>query len=236
MDEAYRGVVPHCRVFATYNGEQYTNGFVPLQAGVSGITSSQNGPEIGLGFRWYEATGRDLYIIKYARGGKHVANDDLSNSFYPVGGAMYAELQATVSSAFGILGAQGIVPASLSIVDWQGESDCTDERSAAFSLNKELEISSLRTWIAEQGFYSGGIPVVLTKIYMETGNIYIDTVRAATATAATNLGNASTVDAQGIVSLMADNIHADADTGAYSMGVAYADAAIALLQAQGTLP
>lgn len=240
LDNAYRNAVPHSRIFAWHGADgANTSGFIPLQAGVSGISAQgrYNGPEIGIGFQWYEETGRDLYIIKYGRGGKHVANDDLDNSFYPVDGAIYAEMLECLAAGFGLLSAQGIVPGSLSIINWQGESDCTEDYSSAFAQNKEYEVESIIAWLVSEGHWAlPNIPVVLTQIYMETGNEYIDTVRAGAVTAAAALGNAVTVDAAEIVTLLDDNIHADANTGAYDMGVAMADAAIALLQAQGTLP
>lgn len=234
-DAAKRAVVPRARIYAPLVTTLYNSGFVPLQFGVSGMTDPalKSGADAAFGQQWVsERTGRMLYIIKYAQGAKHVANDTLADSFYPDGGTQFSNLKTVIAAAMAQLAGWGITAKIACGADWQGESDANNEaRANAYGGNKALQFSTLREWMYDEGYASTPhTPVVLTKIYTENGYSYLDEVRAGADEAAALLGNCVVVDAQDNVEghLQADNIHADA-TGVWAHGAALATAAIGLL-------
>lgn len=208
-----------------------TNSFMPLQAGVSGHDVFPFfGPDVGFAKKYHELTNVQCWVIKYAIGGKHLANDDLSNSYYPIGGGQYTNMQSTVANAMNWLSQRGISAKIKGTIFWQGESDSNIEaRANAYQDNLELYINTERKWLYDNDYTDNlNIPAVVTQIYTENGYTYLNTVRTAQGSMPNILDNCGVVDGNGIISLLDDDIHANADSS-FDMGEAFAEKIVSLL-------
>jgi hypothetical protein len=225
------GQAPEADMPANLEGETFSNfeiyntgasAWQALQPGVNDLGATNCfGPESEFGRlanAVFDASNKG-YLIKYASPGKHLANDDLTNSFYPLTGTYWTNLAGYIDAAMNALRNAGVLAEIRGYLWMQGESDAATGNQAyadAYEANLTYFIGQLRAYTYARGF-SGPQPVFVAPQIGATASVpYRATVRAAQVAVAASVPGVVTFDtaAYGFES---DNIHFSA-AGQVSLG------------------
>ncbi len=135
----YQGVITGVSI---YNGSS----IVPLQAGVNneGNSALQFGPELSLGKKLYERTGKPVYFSKYAVGGTSLGAS--GGGWLPPIGTHLVNAKADISATIAALQALGKNPLIKGFFWMHGENDAQNEALMnAYGTNLAALISDLRS-------------------------------------------------------------------------------------------
>jgi hypothetical protein len=197
-----------------------TTNFGTLDSGSNNLGAAANrfGPEMAIGYYLDQALTTTPYLIKYAASAKHLANDDLTNSFYPVSGTQYDNTIAYIDSAMKYLASQGIEAEVAATLFTQGEADAGVEAYAnAYQTNLALLKTNFTNAMIAKGWGRPGLRFIISEIHKEDGDLYIDTVRDAQFA----VGGDDMIHTQGFP-LKVDNVHYD-HVGQEYLGAAYVE-------------
>jgi hypothetical protein len=126
------------------------------------------GCELSFSEEFFEAyPSETVYLLKCGFGGKHLAQDNLSNSFHPRGGHVFAHFTTVVDTAFDKLyRLSSTVEPELQAILWmQGESDCLRPiRYTQYKRNLSLFIQALRQHLLVKGWGGENVPFIIGEL------------------------------------------------------------------------
>lgn len=175
--------------------------------------ATKHGPEV----TWASAAnaiydaGNNAYLVKHCDGGEHLANEDLTNSFYPVTGTIWQNMVATIGNGMSALWAAGIL-AEFRYIFWiHGPSDGQSgqqDRADAYETNLGYFITTLRSHLRTYGLARSNLPFVVGKSYWTdtSGYPYLSTIRAAQSAVAASTSAITIID-ETPFALGADGLH-----------------------------
>lgn len=175
--------------------------------------------------KYYELTGVQPWIIKYASGGTILSRDNPSISWHPAEATLYATLQTNITTAMSWLSSNGFGGDKVRGILWmQGESDAANVlRAGVYGENKVFFMNTLRAWLYAQGYsydttpriVSGQIGVTDLSAFPQR-----DQVRREQGAAERQLSNFALYDTLG-AALESDNTHFSA-AGCKTVGEGFA--------------
>lgn len=149
------GAITNCYIYNVPAGASQQ-----LQIGINnqGNDASSFGPEMESGRVLASAWGKRTLLIKQALSGAHLANDDLTNSFYPISGSQWSALATRLLAAFAYERSQGRECEVYCTFWFQGEADMIGVTSGgtpylnSYQANLDLLIDTLRSIYLLRGF------------------------------------------------------------------------------------
>lgn len=199
-----------------------------LQIGVNNQANdaSSFGPEMESGRLLAETWGKRTLLVKQALSGAHLANDDLSNSFYPTTGSQWTALITRLLAAFAYERSQGRECEIYCTFWFQGEADMIGVTSGgtpylnSYQANLDLLIDTLRSIYSLRGFgrSNSRFVSILSAVNISpyttvfNGTAVNKQINVSTIAACDANDNAQSLSIEDIATFNVDNLHLNAQS------------------------